>query len=147
MYPPVGPRSFPAPALKPVNTGTPTNPSKRYRMQLTVPQSHPFTYTAKNIPRIPSEIGTGLMGIVKERGPKIHIIAVESATFVMVIVVILVLFFIFILPFGLQFQDGSLQYNYPIVNLIIKKVYNRAKTVKKELMEIWIKNSQPKKKY
>ena len=51
------------------------------------------------------------MGIEKERGPKIHIIAVESATFVMVIVVILVLLFIFILPFGLQFQDGSLQYN------------------------------------
>ena len=128
----MGPRSFPAPALKPVNTGTPTNPSKRYRTQLTVPQSHPLTYTAKNIPRIPKEIGTGLMGIEKERGPKIHIIAVESATFVMVIVVILVLLFIFILPFGLQFQDGSLQYNYPIVNLIIKKVYNRAKTVKKE---------------
>jgi len=136
IYPPEGPRSLAIPPVKPVNTGTPTNPSKRYRMQLTVPQSHPLTYTAKNIPRIPKEIGTGLMGIEKERGPKIHIIAVESATLVMVIVVILVFLFIFILPFGLQFQDGSLQYNYPIVNLIIKKVYNRAKTVKKELMEI-----------
>ena len=32
-------------------------------------------------------------------------------------------------------------------NLIIKKVYNRAKTVKKEFNKIWKKSSQPGKKY
>ena len=84
----MGPRSLAAPDVNPAKTGTPTNPIKRYKRQLTVPQSQPLTYTAKKIPRIPSEMGTGLIGKVNDKGPSIQIIAVESATLVMVIALI-----------------------------------------------------------
>ena len=112
MYPPVGPKSLPTPAVKPVKTGTPTNPKRRYKRQLTVPQSHPLTYTAKNIPKIPSDIGTGLIGRTIERGPKMHIIAVERATFVIVIV------FIFVFLF-MSFPFSVYNFKFGVYNTVI----------------------------
>ena len=67
---------------------------------LIVPQSHPFTYTEKKIPRIPREIGTGLTGRDNDSGPSTHMIAADNA--VLVILIVAIFDFAFIVKFSNQ---------------------------------------------
>lgn len=95
MYPPVGPKSLPGPPENAENTGTPMSPINIYKAHDAVPHLQPSAYAEMYIPNIQIAIGTGLNGIVIDKGPSIQMIAVESA--IIVISLIFKLLFIIIL--------------------------------------------------
>ncbi len=79
-YPPVGPRSTPAPPWKPENTGKPMKPNKRYMRQVKSPNLAVKRHVLKNTANSPKETGTGLNGSTTAMGPRIQVIAVDRPT-------------------------------------------------------------------
>ena len=79
-YPPVGPRSTPAPPIKPENTGKPIKPDKRYIKQLKSPNLAFKRNVVRNTASKPNEMGTGLNGSTIAIGPKMHVTAVANPT-------------------------------------------------------------------
>lgn len=68
--------STPGPLVKPEKTGKPIKPNKRYIEQHKVPNLAPKRQVVNKMPNSPSEIGTGLIGIVMHKGPRMQVMEV-----------------------------------------------------------------------